>query len=95
VSLQPFGLGRPGLAAMHVPLRPIDDPRPLVLVGDDEPVVRNLMPAALSDRFCVLPAVDGRDALRMFVFMGDAQPWSRTYACPTWTDWPWPRPSGG
>jgi two-component system, cell cycle sensor histidine kinase and response regulator CckA len=46
---------------------PSPDPsgRQIVLVVDDEPLVRRLMAAALDVEFCVLIAADGREALEI------------------------------
>ena len=41
-------------------------PRPLVVVVDDEPVLRKLMGAALEGHYRVLLAEDGAGALRLF-----------------------------
>lgn len=47
-----------------------DDPRPVVVVVDDEPVLRRLMGAALQQHFRVLLAADGSEALALFKLAG-------------------------
>jgi CheY-like chemotaxis protein len=43
-----------------------ETPRPLVVVVDDEPLLRKLMGAALEGQYRVLLAEDGAGALRLF-----------------------------
>lgn len=47
------------------------DRRPVVLVVDDEPIMRWLMTAALRDDFRVLVAADGQEALETVRDVGD------------------------
>ena len=49
---------------------PEETPRPLVVVVDDEPLLRKLMEAALEGHYRVLLAEDGAGALRLFGGMG-------------------------
>ena len=47
------------------------DRRPVVLVEDDEPMMRWLMTAALRDAYRVLVAADGQEALETLRDVGD------------------------
>jgi CheY-like chemotaxis protein len=57
---------------MHGPSAPFEaDRRPVILVVDDEPMMRWLMTIALRDHFRVLAAADGREALDTVGEVGD------------------------
>lgn len=57
---------------MHGPSAPFEtDRRPVILVVDDEPMMRWLMTIALRDHFRVLVAADGREALDTVGEVGD------------------------
>jgi CheY-like chemotaxis protein len=57
---------------MHEPIAPLEtDRRPVVLVVDDEPMMRWFMTTALRDHFRVLVAADGREALATVREVGD------------------------
>ena len=57
---------------MHSPSSPLEtDRRPVILVVDDEPMMRWLMTTALRDHFRVLVAADGREALDTVRVVGD------------------------
>lgn len=57
---------------MHEPLAPPEtDRRPVVLVVDDEPMMRWFMTTALRDNFRVLVAADGHEALETVRDVGD------------------------
>jgi len=45
--------------------------KPVVLVVDDEPMVRRVMVAALRERYLVLEAANGREALALVEVAGD------------------------
>ena len=50
--------------------------KPVVLVVDDEPMVRRVMVAALRERYLVLEAANGREALALVEVAGDGvQSW--------------------
>jgi CheY-like chemotaxis protein len=46
------------------------DDAPLILVVDDEPLVRHLLLVILRDRYRVLVAADGQEALALFSVVG-------------------------
>jgi CheY-like chemotaxis protein len=57
---------------MQGPSAPLEtDRRPVILVVDDEPMMRWLMTIALRDHFRVLVAADGREALDTVGEVGD------------------------
>lgn len=57
---------------MHGPSAPLEvDRRPVVLVVDDEPMMRWFMTTVLRDHFRVLVAADGREALDTVRDVGD------------------------
>jgi two-component system, response regulator FlrC len=57
---------------MHGPSAPFEtDRRPVILVVDDEPMMRWLMTTALREDFRVLVAADGREALDTVREVGD------------------------
>jgi CheY-like chemotaxis protein len=57
---------------MHSPSSPLEtDHRPVILVVDDEPMMRWLMTTALRDHFRVLVAADGREVLDTVQVVGD------------------------
>ena len=57
---------------MHESLSPLEtDRRPVVLIVDDEPMMRWFMTTALRDHFRVLVAADGREALETVREVGD------------------------
>lgn len=57
---------------MYDPSAPLEtDRRPVILVVDDEPMMRWLMTIALRDHFRVLVAADGREALDTVGDVGD------------------------
>ena len=57
---------------MHSPSAPLEtDRRPVVLVVDDEPMMRWFMTTVLRDHFRVLVAADGREALETVRDVGD------------------------
>jgi len=45
--------------------------RPLVLVVDDEPMMRSIMLATLREHYRVVASADGRDAMATFGVMGE------------------------
>ena len=57
---------------MHEPIAPLEtDRRPVVLVVDDEPMMRWFMTTVLRDHFRVLVAADGQEALETVREVGD------------------------
>jgi CheY-like chemotaxis protein len=57
---------------MHEPMAPLEtDRRPVVLVVDDEPMMRWFMTTVLRDHFRVLVAADGEEALATVREVGD------------------------
>ena len=57
---------------MPGPTAPLEaDRRPVILVVDDEPMMRWLMTTALRDHFRVLAAADGQEALDTVRMVGD------------------------
>jgi CheY-like chemotaxis protein len=57
---------------MHSPSDPLEsDRRPVILVVDDEPMMRWFMTTALRDHFRVLVAADGGEALDTVRVVGD------------------------
>ena len=63
--------GSPTVTPMSLPTEPSPGTqREVVLVVDDEPIVRRLMAAALEPFYRVLEAADGREALVLFGVVG-------------------------
>jgi CheY-like chemotaxis protein len=57
---------------MHEPIAPLEtDRRPVVLVVDDEPMMRWFMTTVLRDHFRVLVAADGQEALERVRDVGE------------------------